>query len=134
MIALRWRLSAASIARPARRRFARLQGIKYVWRQQLCEATPAWARSLLWRAACHFDMLVLDHGVFRLMYVNQHRLGENAWRSGQPAPHNIDGFARRGLRTIVNLRGQRFCGSYLLEKMSCERAGMTLLDFKLRSR
>jgi len=79
-------------------------------------------------------MLVLDHGVFRLVYVNQHRLGDNAWRSAQPAPYNIDGFARRGLRTIVNLRGQRFCGSYLLEKMSCERIGITLLDFKVRSR
>jgi len=47
-------------------------------------------------------MLVLDHGVFRVAYLNQHRLGAHAWRSGQPAPHNIDGFARRGLRTIVN--------------------------------
>src|SRR5262245_29360550 len=86
------------------------------------------------RAACRFDMLVLDHGVFRLGYLNQHRLGEHAWRSGQPAPHHIDGFARRGLRTIVNLRGQRICGSYLLERMSCERTGITLIDFKLRSR
>jgi len=79
-------------------------------------------------------MLVLDHGVFRLAYLNRHRLGGHAWRSGQPAPHNIDEFARCGLRTIVNLRGQRFCGSYLLEKTSCERTGITLIDFKLRSR
>jgi len=124
----------AKIARLARRRYARLKGIKYVWRQQLSEATPGWARALLWRAACRFDMLVLDHGVFRLAYLNRHRLGEQAWRSGQPAPHNVDEFARRGLRTIVNLRGQRFCGSYLLEKTSCERTGITLIDFKLRSR
>jgi len=89
---------------------------------------------MFWGAACRFDMFVLDHGVFRLAYLNQHRLGEHAWRSAQPAPHNIDGFARRGLRTIVNLRGQRFCGSYLLEKMSCERTGITLINFKLRSR
>src|SRR5215467_3921095 len=98
MIALRRSFSAARLARW---RFAKLKGIKYVWRQQLSEATPAWARSLLWRAACRFDMLVLDHGVFRVAYLNQHRLGAHAWRSGQPAPHNIDGFAGRGLRTIV---------------------------------
>jgi hypothetical protein len=79
-------------------------------------------------------MLVLDHGVFRVAYLNQHRLGVPAWRSGQPAPHNIDEFARRGLRTIVNLRGQRFCGSYLLEKMSCERTDIIWIDFKVRSR
>ena len=134
MIGLRRGISIAKIARLARRRCARLKGIKYVWRQQLSEATPGWARALLWRAACRFDMLVLDHGVFRLAYLNRHRLGGHAWRSGQPAPHNIDEFARRGLRTIVNLRGQRFCGSYLLEKTSCERTGITLIDFKLRSR
>ena len=134
MIGLRRGISIAKIARLARRRYARLKGIKYVWRQQLSEATPGWARTLLWRAACRFDMLVLDHGVFRLAYLNRHRLGGHAWRSGQPAPHNIDEFARRGLRTIVNLRGQRFCGSYLLEKTSCERTGITLIDFKLRSR
>ena len=134
MIGLRRGISIAKIARLARRRYARLKGIKYVWRQQLSEATPGWARALLWRAACRFDMLVLDHGVFRLAYLNRHRLGEHAWRSGQPAPHNVDEFARRGLRTIVNLRGQRFCGSYLLEKTSCQKTGITLIDFKLRSR
>jgi protein tyrosine/serine phosphatase len=134
MIALRRRFPAAKIARLARRRLAQLKGIKYVWRQRLSAATPAWARVRLWRVACRFDMLVLDHGVFRLAYLNQHRLGKHAWRSGQPAPHHINGFAQRGLRTIVNLRGERFCGSYLLEKMCCERTGIALVDFKLRSR
>jgi len=89
MIALPRSFSAARLARG---RFAKLKGIKYVWRQQLSKATPAWARPLLWRG----DTLVLDHGVFRVAYLNQHRLGVHAWRSSQPAPHNIDGFARRG--------------------------------------
>jgi protein tyrosine phosphatase (PTP) superfamily phosphohydrolase (DUF442 family) len=78
-------------------------------------------------------MLVLDHGVFRSGYLTQHHLGEHAWRSGQLAPISM-GLRGAALRTIVNLRDQRLCGSYLLEKMSCERTGITLVDFKLRSR
>jgi hypothetical protein len=57
MIALRRSFSAARIARA---RFAKLKGIEYVWREQLSEATPAWARSLRSRAACRFDMRLLD--------------------------------------------------------------------------
>jgi hypothetical protein len=103
-IALRRSFSAARFARG---RFAKLKGIKYVWRQQLSEATPAWARSVLWRAACRFDMLVLDHGVFRLAYLNQHRLGEHAWRSGQPAPPTIS----MGLHAAACARSSTFVAS-----------------------
>ena len=100
----------------------------------LSDRTPAWARRLLGPVGCYLDMLILDHGVFRLLYVNQHRLGERAWRSAQPAPHHVDALARQGLRTIVNLRGERACGSYLLEKSACERNGIALVNFKIRSR
>jgi protein tyrosine/serine phosphatase len=79
-------------------------------------------------------MLFLDHGILRLLYANRHRLGERAWRSAQPAPHNLSALARQGLRTVINLRGKRTCGSYLLEKDMCERHGITLIDFKVRSR
>ena len=33
--------------------------------------------------------------------------GSRAWRSAQPAPHQIRAVARRGLCTIINLRGER---------------------------
>ena len=38
------------------------------------------------------------------------------------------------MRTIVNLRGERLCGSYVLEKSACEQHGITLVNFKVRSR
>ena len=52
-------------------------------------------------------MLFVDHGIFRLVYPNSHRLSDKAWRSAQPAPHQIRRFAKAGIRTIVNLRGER---------------------------
>jgi protein tyrosine phosphatase (PTP) superfamily phosphohydrolase (DUF442 family) len=117
-----------------RRSASKLRRAKYQWRGVLSDRSPAWARRLLGPAGCYLDMLILDHGVFRLLYVNQHRLGERAWRSAQPAPHHVGALARQGLRTIVNLRGERTCGSYLLEKSACERHGIALVNFKIRSR
>jgi protein tyrosine/serine phosphatase len=80
------------------------------------------------------DMLFIDHGIFRLFYLNKHRLGKNAWRAAQPAPHNIRVLARQGVRTIVNLRGERLCGSYWLEQDACDRHGIKLINFQVRSR
>jgi protein tyrosine/serine phosphatase len=80
------------------------------------------------------NMLLTDHGAFRLIYLNRHRVSERLWRSAQPAPHQIAWFAARGVRTIVNLRGGREHGSWPLEKEACDRHGIALVDFVLRSR
>lgn len=52
-------------------------------------------------------MILADHGVFRLAYLNRHRVTPKLWRSAQPAPHQIAWFASQGVRTIINLRGDR---------------------------
>jgi len=82
----------------------------------------------------HFDLLLVDHGVFRLVYPNRHAVSATVWRSSQPAPHEIAVFAKRGIRTIVNLRGDRDCGSYRLQRAACRRHGIRLVDFPARSR
>ncbi len=88
-----------------------------------------WDRLRAWT-----NMLVLDHGILRYAYLNLHRVGERAWRSAQPAPHHIRGFARRGIRTVVSLRGGQFFGSLPLEREACARNGMAFHNFVLRSR
>jgi protein tyrosine/serine phosphatase len=112
----------------------RIKRIMRGWRVATMEHTPPWMRRLFGPLAWYADMLLLDHGIFRLIYVNRHRLSHEAWRSAQPAPHNIRALRRRGLRTIVNLRGERLCGSYWLEQAICERKGIKLINFQLRSR
>ncbi len=81
-----------------------------------------------------FDLLAVDHGIFRLAYLNLHRIAPGVWRSAQPGPRDIRRLAKRGLRTVVNLRGERDCGSYRLERKACARHHIELIDFKLRSR
>lgn len=80
------------------------------------------------------NMLLVDHGVFRLAYLNRHRVAGSLWRSAQPAPHDIAQFAQQGVRTIVNLRGGREHGSWQLQKEACDRHGIELVEFVVRSR
>ena len=98
------------------------------------ERTPDWLVRTMGPTAKYIDMLLFDHGVFRLAYLNRHRLGDKAWRSAQPAPHDLVWFQRAGVKTIVNLRGPRLCGSYSLEEAHCRRLGLELVNYTVRSR
>jgi protein tyrosine/serine phosphatase len=121
----------ASMAKQARRAMKR---VTTAWRTALIERSPAWARRRLGPTATYIDMLLVDHGVVRMLYLNRHALGPHAWRSAQPAPHQIRDLARLGVRTIVNLRGERACGSYWLEQEACRHYGITLVNYTVRSR
>jgi len=103
-------------------------------REGIVHRSPLWLRRGLGRPMAYLDMLFVDHGIFRIVYANSHRISDEAWRSAQPAPHHIGRFARAGIRTIVNLRGERQCGSYWLEQKACARHGIRLVNFQIRSR
>jgi protein tyrosine/serine phosphatase len=108
--------------------------VSMAWRTGLINHSPDWMRRVFGPAAIHLDMLLMDHGIFRLAYLNRHALARDAWRSAQPAPHHFQRFKRDGVRTIVNLRGERMCGSYWLEKRMCDELGLELINFQVRSR
>jgi protein tyrosine/serine phosphatase len=103
-------------------------------RQAIADRSPPWLNRAIGPAVKYVDMLFVDHGIFRLIYLNKHRLSERAWRSAQPAPHHIRRLARQGVRTIINLRGERLCGSYWLERDVCARHGIDVINFKVHSR
>jgi protein tyrosine phosphatase (PTP) superfamily phosphohydrolase (DUF442 family) len=95
---------------------------------------PDPVRRVLEAPVSYADMLLVDHGIFRLFYLNKHKISAEATRAAQPAPHDIRRLAREGVRTIVNLRGERDCGAYRLERKACEAAGIEMVNFKLFSR
>ncbi len=80
------------------------------------------------------NMLFVDHGIFRLFYLNKHCLTPKFYRLAQPTPWNISTLARQGVRTLVTLRGGREYGSWTLEKETCAREGITLREITVRSR
>lgn len=104
------------------------------WRVGLLNHTPSWARSRVERAIDYLDMMFVDHGIFRVVYANRFEIADGVWRSSQPWPHQVRYFAKKGIRTIVNLRGERDCGSYRLELEACRKHGIELVEYKLRSR
>lgn len=75
-----------------------------------------------------------DHGFIRLGFTNAHWLGPDMIRTNQPSPGQLAWWKRKGVRTVVNLRGPRDQSYYWLEKAACERLGLTLIDAALDSR
>jgi protein tyrosine/serine phosphatase len=79
-------------------------------------------------------MLFVDYGIARIAYNNRHRISKDVWRSAQPAPHHVGWLARRGVKTIINLRGEQSFGTRWLEQQACARHGIALVDLTLKSR
>jgi protein tyrosine phosphatase (PTP) superfamily phosphohydrolase (DUF442 family) len=95
---------------------------------------PGWMKVRLNKAWDYFDLFFVDHHIFRAIYANRHQIAPDVWRSAQPSPAQIAYLARKGIKTIVNLRGARDCGSYRLQEEACRRHGIKLVNFTLRSR
>ncbi len=88
-----------------------------------------WGRFRAW-----MSMIFVDHGIFRLFYLNQHSVDGRLFRAAQPWPHQIARFAALGGKSLVYLRGGREHGSWPLEKQAAETHGLVLTEFLARSR
>lgn len=86
------------------------------------------------RAAAYMNMLFVDHGFLRIPYYTRVALSPEMVRTNQPLPHHIKREAERGIKTIINLRGENRDGSYYLEKEACARYGVDLVNFRVKSR
>lgn len=82
----------------------------------------------------HIESLFIDDLFLSYVFPNRHRISEKMWRSSQPHYLQIGGLAKKGIRTIINLRGARDCATYYLEKEACEKHGIKLVDFPVNSR
>ena len=82
------------------------------------------------------DSLFVDHAVFRLMWTNWAEvIPGRLYRSNHPTPARLAAAARRyGLRTLINLRGHRQCGSDALSRDAATRLGLVHIDMAFESR
>lgn len=91
--------------------------------------TPS-GRRRAWRA-----LMLSDHGLLRKFYDNTHVLAPGKmWRTYQPSPKDLERWAARGVRTVINLRGDKPSGQLMLEEEACARLGLTLVHFRAYSR
>jgi protein tyrosine phosphatase (PTP) superfamily phosphohydrolase (DUF442 family) len=81
------------------------------------------------------DALFVDHAILRLAWRNRAVVEEGRlYRSNQPLPFQLAREARRGIRTVINLRGVRDCGSDVLAREACARLGLAMIDAPFESR
>ena len=81
------------------------------------------------------DLYLFDHGFLRIAFHNLYKIDENMWRSNQPSPKQIENaYNNFRIKTILNLRGPRETGGWQLEAETCNRLGIELINFRVRSR
>lgn len=81
------------------------------------------------------DALLVDHAILRVAWRNRAVVEEGRlYRSNQPLPFHLAREARRGIRTVINLRGVRDCGSDVLAREACARLGLAMIDAPFESR
>jgi len=88
------------------------------------------------RADAWRDSLLVDHAVFRTVWTNLAPvMTGRLYRSNHPTPGHLAAATRRlGLRTLVNLRGHRKCGSDALSREAAARLGLIHVDMAFESR
>jgi hypothetical protein len=88
------------------------------------------------RAAAWFDSLFFDHSVLRLAWGNVAEVVPGKlYRSNHPTPMRLARLARRfHLRTLINVRGKRECGSDALSRDTARRLGLGHIDMAFESR
>ncbi|MDD5586851.1 MAG: protein tyrosine phosphatase, partial [Alphaproteobacteria bacterium] len=60
----------------------------------------------------HIESFFIDDLFLSYLFPNRYRISERMWRSSQPHFLQIRGLSKKGIRTIINLRGARDCASY----------------------
>lgn len=80
------------------------------------------------------DYVFNDHAGLRLLFQNAHRVSDELVRSNQPWPHQLRRWKARGVRTIINLRGQSAGAAYLLERQACAELDLKLVNFPVTAK
>ena len=90
--------------------------------------------TLAGRARAYWDFFWGDHAFLRLGFSNAHWLGPDMIRTNHPWPFQLAWWKKRGLKTVINLRGGPHSAHYQVEKDACERLGLTFVDAPMGSR
>lgn len=88
------------------------------------------------RRRAWIDSLLVDHAIFRLVWSNLAEVVPGKlWRGNHPTPGRLRRLKRTlGLRTVINLRGHRRCGSDALSREEAKRLGLAHIDMAFESR
>ena len=86
------------------------------------------------RFKTYADYLWNDHAYLRLGFQNAHWISDELLRTNQPWPHQLAAWRRRGIRTVLNLRGSADGGAQKIEREACAELGLELIEFRVSSK
>ncbi len=86
------------------------------------------------RLKAYLDFLWRDHAWLRLTFQNAHWISPELVRTNQPWPYQLKWWRDRGIRTVLDLRGEPHKSHHVLEADACARLGLTLVDLVVYSR
>jgi len=88
------------------------------------------------RRAAWLDSLFVDHAIFRTVWDNfVPVIPGKLYRCNHPTPGRLARLKERfGLRTLINLRGHRRCGSDALSREAAQNLGLHHIDMAFESR
>jgi protein tyrosine/serine phosphatase len=96
---------------------------------RLSLGTPQ-GRRRAWR-----ELMLGDHGILRKFYDNTHEIAQGKmWRTYQPSPADLKKWKTRGVKTVVNLRGETAQGYFVLEEEACRNLGLNIVSLCVFSR
>lgn len=116
---------------PSVRRF--LQAIKDIFRSYNATFGPAF-KDEADRALGEAHFWYHDHHMLRHPWANEREFATGAWRANQPNPERISDYAKRGIKSILTLRGSANLSHFLFEKEACAAHGIALTSIALSAR
>lgn len=81
------------------------------------------------RSRWHYNWL--DHAALRVVWHNFREIAPGVYRSNQPTHARLDRYARMGVRTVLNLRGEDRFAHFLFLQESCAALGLALVSVKM---
>ena len=104
-----------------------LEDRERAWRESFGNdiSTPAKRREAWW----HFQLV--DHAFLRVWWTNFYPVAAGVFRSNQPSPARLRRYSERGIKSVLNLRGDSRYVCYLFEKEACDALGLYLTDINM---
>jgi protein tyrosine/serine phosphatase len=75
-----------------------------------------------------------DHAFLRARFQNAYQISPRMWRANQPSQEQLAAWKDKGIKTIINLRGDSDASFTVLEKEACAQLGLKLVFIHSESR
>jgi len=86
------------------------------------------------RKRSHRYMMFTDHGILRTFWTNFGEVAPDVYRSNHPGHARLEHYKSKGIKAVLNLRGQGTKAPYLFEVESCAALGLDLVSIAMQAR